>query len=202
MKNCWVGIAFGVLLISLPGSAQTPTPRDPQTTVNKYCVACHNEKAKTGGLSLEKLDLVQPGEQADIWERVVRKVRVGMMPPQGAPQPDKTTQQALVSYLQSSLDRYAAAKPNPGRPLLHRLNRTEYANAIRDLLALNVDPELLLPADDSAYGFDNIADALGASPVLLDRYLSAAEKVSALAVGDPDQRADVGTPEAVDTRLN
>ncbi len=174
---------------SLGQSSSAPIPsnaHDAQAAVNQYCVACHNQKTRTGGLTLEKLDLSQPGEQADVWERVIRKVRVGMMPPQGAPRPDKTTQQALVSYLQTSLDRYAAGKPNPGRPLVHRLNRTEYANAVRDLLALDVDPELLLPPDDSAYGFDNIADALGASPVLLDRYLNAAEKISALAVGDPE----------------
>ena len=196
MRDRWIALAVWFCLagFSRPGAGQaisqpgsTPlTPQDLQAAVNRYCVACHNQTAKTGGLSLEKVDLAQPGEQADVWERVIRKVRVGMMPPQGAPRPDQTTQRALVSYLQTSLDRFATAKPNPGRPLLHRLNRTEYANAIRDLLSLDVDSETLLPPDDSAYGFDNIADALGSSPVLLDRYLSAAEKVSALAVGDPE----------------
>jgi hypothetical protein len=106
-----------------------------------------------------------------------------MMPPPGNPRPDESTRKGLIAYLGSELDK---AKPDPGRPLVHRLNRAEYANAIRDLLALNVDPASLLPPDDSAYGFDNIADVLGASPVLLERYLSAAGKISALAVGDPD----------------
>ncbi len=123
---------------------------------------------------------------AETWEKVIRKVRVGMMPPQGNPRPDENTRRALVSYLESGLDKAAAAKPDPGRPLVHRLNRAEYANAIRDLLTLDVDASSLLPPDDSAYGFDNIADVLGASPVLLERYLSAAGKISALAVGDPD----------------
>ncbi len=109
-----------------------------------------------------------------------------MMPPQGSPQPDAEARTALVSYLTTTLDREAAAHPNPGRPLVHRLNRAEYSNAIRDLLALDVDASALLPPDDAAYGFDNIADALGVSPVLLERYLAAAGKISSLAVGDPD----------------
>ena len=109
-----------------------------------------------------------------------------MMPPQGVPQPDRATREGLVSWLSTTLDRAAAARPDPGRKLVHRLNRAEYANAIRDLLALEIDPAALLPPDDSAYGFDNIADVLGISPVLLERYISAAGKVSALAIGDPE----------------
>jgi len=190
---CLVGASLSLFAQSPASASVAPSPQDLQSAVNKYCVACHNQTARTGGLSLEKLDLTQPGDHADTWEKVIRKVRVGMMPPQGLPRPDQATQHALVSYLQTNLDKYASAKPNPGRPLLHRLNRTEYANAIRDLLSLDVDPETLLPPDDSAYGFDNIADALGASPVLLDRYLSAAEKVSALAVGDPQIGATTET---------
>jgi mono/diheme cytochrome c family protein len=154
--------------------------------ITKYCVSCHNDRAKTGGLTLEKIDLTDVGAGADVLERVVRKVRVGMMPPQGSPQPDRETRAALVSWLTTSLDQSAGAHPNPGRPLVHRLNRAEYANAIRDLLALDVDTSALLPPDDAAYGFDNIADALGVSPVLLERYLAAAGKISSLAVGDPD----------------
>ena len=155
-------------------------------TVKQYCVSCHNDRAKTGGLSLEGLDIGKAAESPEVWEKVVRKVRVGMMPPQGMPQFDRTTRQALVSYLTTSLDRAAAARPDPGRKLVHRLNRAEYANAVRDLLALEVDPAALLPPDDSAYGFDNVADVLGISPVLLERYISAAGQVSALAVGDPE----------------
>src|SRR5438552_1930097 len=117
--------------------------------------------------------------------RTIRKMRVGMMPPQTAPHPDPQTQTALISYLTTALDRGGAQHPNPGRPLVHRLNRAEYANAIRDLVALDIDPAALLPPDDAAYGFDNIADALGISPVLLERYWTAARKISSLAVGDP-----------------
>jgi hypothetical protein len=157
-----------------------------RAVVQRYCVSCHNERAKTGGLSLEKLDFANVSANAEIWEKAVRKLRVGMMPPQGAPQPDASTRQALVSWLTSELDHAAAAAPNPGRPLLHRLNRVEYGNAIRDLLALEVDPSTLLPPDDAAYGFDNVGDVLGVSPVLLERYMGAAGMVSALAVGDPD----------------
>jgi hypothetical protein len=157
-----------------------------QAVVNQYCVSCHNERAQTAGLMLDKLDLANVAANADIWEKAVRKVRVGMMPPQGAAQPDTDTRQRLVSWLTTELDRAAAANPNPGRPLLHRLNRVEYGNAIRDLLALEVDSAALLPPDDAAYGFDNVGDVLGVSPVLLERYMGAAGTVSALAVGDPD----------------
>ncbi len=122
---------------------------------------------------------------AAVWEKVIKKVRAGAMPPQGMPQPDAAARAALVSLLETTLDRAAAARPNPGRPALHRLNRAEYQNAIRDLLALDVDAASLLPADDSSFGFDNVADVLGVSPVLLERYLAAAEKISAMAVGDP-----------------
>jgi hypothetical protein len=168
-------------LAGLTLSAQS----DYRAVLDKYCVTCHNDKTKTAGLALDKMDLARVPENAEVWEKVIRKVRVGMMPPQDVPHPDDATRRALVAWLQTTLDREAAAKPNPGRPLAHRLNRAEYANAIRNLLALDVDSSSLLPPDDSAYGFDNIADVLGASPVLLERYLSAAGKISALAVGDP-----------------
>jgi mono/diheme cytochrome c family protein len=154
--------------------------------VTQYCVSCHNERTKTGGLTFEKLDFTDIAENADIWEKAVRKLRVGTMPPQGAPQPDSAARQSLVSWLTTELDQAASADPNPGRPLLHHLNRAEYGNAIRDLLALDVDPAALLPPDDAAYGFDNVGDVLGMSPVLLERYMGAAGTVSALAVGDPD----------------
>jgi cytochrome c5 len=171
-------------LLSIPSAARAQTV-DYASVVNKYCVGCHNERAKTAGLMLDKANIADPAATPDVWEKAIRKMRVGMMPPQGAPHPDAQTQLALISYLTSSLDRAAASHPNPGRPLVHRLNRAEYANAIRDLLALDVDASALLPPDDAAYGFDNIADALGISPVLLERYLTAAGKISSLAVGDP-----------------
>jgi hypothetical protein len=157
-----------------------------KAVVNQYCVTCHNEALKTGGLSLEKMDFSNVGAGAETWEKVVSKLRSGMMPPQGKPRPDDVTRLKLASWLETSLDRSALTTPNPGRPLLHRLNRAEYANAIRDLLALEVDAATLLPPDDSGYGFDNNADTLGISPVLLERYLSAAGKISSLATGDPE----------------
>ncbi len=174
-----------MLLLGSVAVAQTSAASDRGAFLKQYCVTCHNDKLKTADLSLERMDLARVADGADIWEKVIRKTRVGMMPPQGAPQPDPAARTALVAWLSDSLDRAAAAKPNPGRPLVHRLNRAEYANAIRDLLSLEVDPTSLLPPDDSGYGFDNIADVLGVSPVLLEAYVSAAGKISALALGDP-----------------
>jgi hypothetical protein len=173
------------LIIGIAGTA-IAAAADYRAVLDEYCVTCHNQQLKTGGLALDKIDLMNLASGAETWEKVIRKVRVGMMPPQGNPRPDENTRRALVVYLESGLDKAAAAKPDPGRPLVHRLNRAEYANAIRDLLVLDVDASSLLPPDDSAYGFDNIADVLGASPVLLERYLTAAGKISAVAVGDPD----------------
>jgi len=134
---------------------------------------------------LDRLDINNVADHAETWEKVVRKLRVGAMPPQGMPRPDRATMDSLAGWLENSLDRAAAAHENPGRPVLHRLNRTEYGNAIRDLLALNVDVSDLLPTDDSSFGFDNIGSVLGVSPALLERYLSTAGKISRLAVGDP-----------------
>ena len=157
----------------------------PQQLVSTYCVTCHNARAKTGGLTLDDPALANVAAHADVWEKVIRKLRAGMMPPPGLPQPDEATRRDVVAWLESTLDRAATATPNPGAPLVHRLNRAEYANAIRDLLALDVDVASLLPPDDSSSGFDNNADVLGVSPVLLESYLDAAERVSALALGDP-----------------
>jgi hypothetical protein len=178
-------IVRGLLLLLTAPALFAQNAPDYRAILDRYCAGCHNEKSKIAGLTFDYIDLNNIPASADIWEKVIRKVRVGMMPPQGLPRPDAATRDALVSGLQTTLDRAAAANPNPGRPLVHRLNRTEYTNAIRDLLALNVDPASLLPPDDSGYGFDNIADVLGVSPVLLERYLSAAGKISALAIGDP-----------------
>jgi len=153
--------------------------------LSTYCITCHNERTKAGGLELDKMDLTQIHAGAETWEKVARKLRGGMMPPQGMPRPDHGTLEAFTSWLETSLDREATIRPNPGRASLHRLNRTEYANAIRDLLALEIDATSLLPADDESYGFDNIADVLKVSPSLLEQYLAASHKVSSLAVGDP-----------------
>jgi mono/diheme cytochrome c family protein len=153
----------------------------------KYCVSCHTEAQRGRGtvpVAFERLDLSNVGSDAAMWERVVRKVRAGVMPPAGMPRPDRETLDGLAAWLESQLDRAAAARPNPGRTeSLHRLNRAEYRNAVRDLLGLDLDVSPLLPPDDSSYGFDNIAGVLKLSPTLMERYLSAAQKVSRLAVG-------------------
>jgi len=169
--------------------AQTAAPSPQRALLDKYCVTCHNDRAKTGGLTLEKLDVTNIPANAETWEMVIRKLRVGAMPPSGMPKPSAPEVSALLSSLESSLDKAYAANPNPGRATLHRLNRTEYANSVRDLLALDVDASTLLPPDDESYGFDNNADVLGVSPSLLERYVSASRKVSRLAVGDPTQGA-------------
>ena len=159
----------------------------PQALLNQYCVTCHNTKLKTGGLELDKLDLHHAGRRCgNLGEGGLASFGPGMMPPAGAPRPDRHALDALAGAVEDALDRAAAANPNPGRAPLHRMNRGEYANAIRDLLAVDVDPATLLPADDSSNGFDNIADVLGISPALLERYVSAAAKISRLAVGDPE----------------
>ena len=168
------------------GCGARAPPADSRAVLDRYCVTCHNERAKIAGLTLDKVDLSDIPANADVLEKVVRKVRVGMMPPQGAPRPDQAAATALVAHLTRELDRAALAKPNPGRGLIHRLNRVEYQNAIRDLFSLEIDASAMLPPDDAAYGFDNIADALGVSPVLLERYLTAADKITSLAVGDPE----------------
>jgi mono/diheme cytochrome c family protein len=150
-----------------------------------YCVTCHNDKLRTAGLSLQNLELTNVPERAQVWEKVARKLRSGEMPPSTVRlRPDAQTAGAFATFLETTLDRAAAAHPNPGRAPVHRLNRAEYSNAIRDLLAVDVRPGNWLPVDDSGYGFDNIAAVLSTSPALLDRYLSAAHRVSRLAVGD------------------
>ena len=174
-----------ILLLLLVGNAQTPVSgSQPQGMLTQYCATCHNQTAKMGGLALETLDVANVGKSAHTWEKVVRKIRSGMMPPSGARRPERQALDALATELETRLDRAAAANPNPGSPSLHRLNRTEYANAVRDLLDLEVDVTTLLPSDDSNEGFDNIADALSVSPTLIQGYVAAAMKISRLAVGD------------------
>jgi len=167
-----------------PQVAAGSAPATPRATFDKYCVSCHNQKLKTAGLMLDTLDVNNISSQAEVWEKVVRKLRSATMPPPGVPRPDKATYEAVASSLEAQLDRAAASDPNPGRSLVHRLNRTEYQNVVRDLLKLDVDVSSLLPADDAAFGFDNMAAVLKVSPDLLDAYLSAANKISRLAVGD------------------
>ena len=157
-----------------------------QATLDEYCVTCHNDRSRRGDLSFEGLDLSRVGEHAGIPERVLAQLRMRRMPPVGRPRPANERYDALAAWLESEIDQYAAANPNPGRTeAFHRLNRVEYANAVRDLLALNVDVEALLPADDiDRHGFDNMADVLTVSPALMERYLSAARKTARLAVGE------------------
>jgi hypothetical protein len=151
--------------------------------LDRYCVTCHNRRLEIAGLRLDEADVASPGKGADIWEKVVRKLRTGTMPPSNMPQPSMEDRGALLSWLERSLDEAAVAQPNPGRTdTLRRLNRTEYQNAIRDLLSLDIDAASLLPADESGHGFDNVTVG-GLPPALLDRYISAAQKISRLAVG-------------------
>ena len=174
------------LLFSQPGTAAGERQA---AVVQRYCIGCHSNKAKIGGLSLERFDIRHPangGEAAlETWEKAIRKLRVGMMPPQGAARPTAEERAALISWLETELDLAAALEPHPGSVGVHRMNRAEYANAIRDLLGLTIDASGLLPPDDSAFGFDNIAETLGASPALVEQYLDAAGKIAALAVGEP-----------------
>jgi len=154
--------------------------------VDTYCVSCHSQRLKTAGLVLENRDVAALGADADVWEKVATKMHAGAMPPPGSKRPDPPAYQRFIRTVEEALDKAAAAKPDPGRPPIHRLNRLEYTNAIRDLLSLEIDGKALLPADDSGFGFDNIADVLSVSPGLLERYLLAANKISRLAIGDPN----------------
>lgn len=182
-----------------PLAPVSATASSSRATLNKYCVSCHNEKLRVGGLALDKLNPDDLRADAAAWEKVVRKLRSGAMPPAGRPRPDAATYDALASHLEARLDAAASTRPEPGRlPLFHRLTRTEYKNSIRDLLALDdlakdVNLDLLLPADNSSSGFDNIADLLFVSSTQLEQYLSAAQKLSSVAVGDPS------LPPLVDT---
>jgi len=179
----WIALVIAI------ASAPSPSAVSPhRALLDQYCVTCHNQKLKTAGVSLETLDLAQVAHGAATWEKVLRKVRTGEMPPPGLPHPPAAAAAAFAIWLETSLDAAAAANPNPGGPAVHRLNRAEYSNAIRDLLALDVKPGSWLPVDDSGYGFDNIADVLSMSPALLERYLSAARRISRLAVGDPKMK--------------
>jgi len=189
----YTGLALTVLLFLTSGaSAQginaQDTAADPSATnsrqlMNRYCVTCHNSSLETAGLDLSSLDLTEITDHAETWEKVVRKLRTGTMPPPNRPQPTSDTRDAFASWLESSLDKGASVNTNPGRTeTLRRLNRTEYQNSIRDLLALDIDATILLPPDESGYGFDNVTVG-DLPPALLDRYISAAQKISRLALG-------------------
>jgi Protein of unknown function (DUF1592)/Protein of unknown function (DUF1588)/Protein of unknown function (DUF1587)/Protein of unknown function (DUF1585)/Protein of unknown function (DUF1595)/Planctomycete cytochrome C len=162
----------------------SPSAGSESALLKQYCITCHNQRVKTADLALDTMDVSQVEQHAETWEKVVRKIRTGMMPPSGARRPERAVLDAFASELEARLDRAAVPGANLGTPALHRLNRTEYANAIRDLLALDIDVATLLPADGSSEGFDNIAEALGVSPSLIQGYVSAAMKISRQAVGD------------------
>ena len=175
------------------GRLPAPPSSPHGAVINRYCLTCHNEKLKTADLILSKADIENPGKDPEVWEKVVRKLAARAMPPVPAPRPDEATYASLLNYLVTELDRASAANPNPGRPTTaHRLNRTEYTYAVRDLLGLEIDGASLLPSDDSG-GFDNLGDLLSVSPGLMEKYVSAAGKVSQLAVGDRSLHADVVT---------
>ena len=152
--------------------------------VNQYCLGCHNDKLKSGNFSWTKIDLAHPEQNPEEAEKAINMLRVGMMPPPGMPRPSDAAKNALVTYLETSIDGNALANPNPGHPPLHRLNRTEYANSIHELLKIDVDVSALLPPDDLSHGFDNMADALTMSPTLMQGYIRAAGRISREAVGD------------------
>lgn len=187
--------AIWLVLLSPVTASQEPSTQQASSSeaspvppvLDRYCVGCHSDRLRTGGLSLEAMDAVHVAEGAEVWERVIEKLRIGAMPPPGRPRPDRDVVDQTVAWLETELDTAAALAPNPGRTdSVHRLNRAEYQNMIRDLLGLDVDVNSLLPADSGdAQGFDNIASMLSVSPTLLDRYLSAARKLSRLAVGLP-----------------
>jgi cytochrome c5 len=181
-------------------AAAAPEVATQRALIDQYCVTCHNSRAKTADLMLDQLDLAHLGENAEIAEKVVRKLRAGLMPPTNMKRPDPATMEALIRWMENELDRSAVTYlPAPG---LHRLNRTEYSNAIRDLLALEVDATKFLPADDSTRGFDNIAGALTMSPALMEAYLSAAGKISRLAMGDVSAPTQAVFESAPDTAQN
>ena len=187
VRACLLGFLSAMALVN----AQTP----PRAIIDKYCVTCHNQKLKTAGLTLDSLDATKPSAHAEEWEKVIRRLRTSTMPPRGLPRPDQPTSDAVSSWLETEIDREAAVHPNPGRTnTVHRLNRTEYHNAIRDLFAMDVDVAALLPGDETADGgFDNNADVLTITTSHLERYLSAARQITRLATGLPPSKPTVET---------
>ena len=181
-----IGLIAAVAPTPAAGQEAAGAAVDGQALVDRYCVTCHNDRLETGGFSFGPLDVADVAAHPEAWEKVVRKLRAGAMPPRPRPRPDRETYDGFRAWIERELDAAAAADPNPGRTeTFHRLSRTEYRNAVRDLLALDVSVDDLLPADDTSYGFDNIAGVLGVSPTLMERYLSAARKISRLAVASP-----------------
>ena len=173
------------------GAPSEPAANPNQALLNRYCVTCHNQKLKTANLEFDKLDLAHPEKDALVWERAIRKLRGGMMPPPGASRPPVDAVNTLAAYLEDSLDKAAAANPDPGSVRIHRLNRAEYANAIHDIFGIDVDAAALLPTDGVSDGFDNIAAALKVSPSFVDQYIMAARAVVKQAIGNPPSGKNV-----------
>ncbi|MEE9603568.1 MAG: DUF1592 domain-containing protein, partial [Thermoguttaceae bacterium] len=194
------------------GQPQLPNPAPShasqyRSVLDSYCVTCHNGNLRTADLLLDQASVEKIGEGAELWEKVLRKLRTRAMPPAGLPRPDEATYDSFAAYLEEELDRAAAARLDPGRQLIHRLNRAEYANAIRDLLAVDFDAQSYLPPDHSSDGFDNLAAVLTVSPVLMERYMSAARKIGRLAIGDASARVSseeyhISKDVAQDSRLS
>ncbi|HLH40276.1 MAG TPA: DUF1592 domain-containing protein [Bryobacteraceae bacterium] len=192
MKRIGLAIALASCWTYAQTAETLPVPAQ-QALVNQYCTGCHNDKLKSGGFSWTTIDLAHPAQNAERAEQVIRFLRAGMMPPPGIPRPDLATIRKFAASIENAIDKASAADPNPGAPALHRLNRIEYHNSVRDLLDLDVDVASLLPADDMSHGFDNMADVLTVSPALMEGYLRAAGRISRMAVGDPNVAPSTAT---------
>jgi len=196
MRNLLLAALAAGTLAAAPQQTVKAAPADPNANkalVNRYCVTCHNQKLRTAKLAFETMDLDHPEKDALTWERAIRKLRGGMMPPPGMPKPPQAAINSFATYLEDSLDKASAANFNPGSVRIHRLNRAEYANAMRDMFGVEVDAAALLPSDDISDGFDNIANALKVSPSFLDQYIMAARAVAKQAIGTPLTNKDVKT---------
>ena len=178
--RCTIVISVAQITGLLTAAPQTESR---QAFITQYCLGCHNQKSRVAGLSLENTAAENPSSHPELWERVVHKIDAAEMPPAGVPRPDKVVLKQFAAGLASELDAAARNTPYAGRPVVHRLNRLEYANAIRDLLAVDLPVAGELPPDGVAAGFDNIGDALSMSPLLLEQYLKVARRVSEVAVG-------------------
>jgi mono/diheme cytochrome c family protein len=210
---CGIAVAWlAAGYLETTGQPQLPNPAPShasqyRSVLDSYCVTCHNGNLRTADLLLDQASVEKIGEGAELWEKVLRKLRTRAMPPAGMPRPDEATYDSFAAYLEEELDRAAAARLDPGRQLIHRLNRAEYANAIRDLLAVDFDAQSYLPPDHSSDGFDNLAAVLTVSPVLMERYMSAARKIGRLAIGDASARVSseeyhISKDVAQDSRLS
>jgi hypothetical protein len=188
-------LSGAALAVAVLGAQETPSTADPRALLDKYCVTCHNQKLRTAGLAFENLNAAKPAADPEVWERVIAKLRAGSMPPPGMPRPDAATYYAVATSLENDIDRAWALRPNPGRAdAVHRLNRAEYNNAIRDLFALDIDVKPLLPGDETADGsFDNFAESLSISTAHLERYMSVARQVTRLATGLPPSKPKIET---------